>query len=167
MTLSSRFARIMGAVAAGSVVAALLPMAVAAADQDYFIPDPFTFQPTVVEGIPYLTSEVTGPESWTLGDLTTGVAVFPDAFTGADDHTAVGAFSTDEFVLTNDAHFTQLGLDLTPYTQIDIVNFGGGYGNEFIDIPTGANAGLSDLLVTPMGNFELLGTVFSDLATAS
>jgi hypothetical protein len=56
--------------------------------------------------------------------------------------------------------------DLAGGTQIDIANFGLGFENEWLDIPSGPDAGISDLLITPFGDFELLGSAFSDVSTA-
>jgi hypothetical protein len=50
-------------------------------------------------------------------------------------------------------------------TQIDLANFGGGWENEWIDIPSGPDAGTADLLITPFGDVPLCGSVFSELAT--
>jgi hypothetical protein len=50
-------------------------------------------------------------------------------------------------------------------TQIDLANFGGGWENEWIDIPSGSDAGTADLLITPFGDVPLFGSVFSELAS--
>ncbi len=155
----------LGAVAGGLLGAALLPMAVAFADTYDFTPDPTTFAPTQVEGYPPLINEVTGAEKWGLSDATTNTLRFPDAFTGTDTETTIGSFTNDDF-LTN-AGIIVLGPNssfLVPSgTQIDIANFGLGFENEWLDVPSGANSGISDLFITPFGNFEVLGSAFSTL----
>jgi hypothetical protein len=158
----------LGAIAGGLLAAAFLPMAVASADDYDFQPDPQSFEPTQIEGIPVLTNEVSGPESWNLADVTTGVIEYhDDLFHGTDLHTTIGSFSNDDFIASNGVGFgDSVEFDVEPYTQIDLADFGSGYANEWIDIPTGPDAGISDLLITPMGNFELFGTAFSDMAAA-
>jgi hypothetical protein len=45
--------------------------------------------------------------------------------------------------------------------SIDFANFGGGWENEWIDFPgTGPGSAISDLLITPFGDFPVLGTFF-------
>jgi hypothetical protein len=158
----------LGTIAGGLLAVAFLPMAAAAADDYDFQPDTNSFAPTQVEGIPLLTNEVTGPESWNLVDTTTGDVLYhDDIFSGADAHSTIGSFSNDDFVMSNGAGFGgSVDFEVEPFTQIDLADFGSGYANEWIDIPTGPDAGISDLLITPMGNFELFGTAFSDLAAA-
>jgi hypothetical protein len=46
-------------------------------------------------------------------------------------------------------------------TQLDLANFGGGFENEWIDVPgSGTGYGISDLLITPFGDLPLLGSFF-------
>ncbi|HEY2089644.1 MAG TPA: hypothetical protein VGH54_26930 [Mycobacterium sp.] len=166
MTTSQRRAMLtIGAVAGGLLGAAFLPMAVAFADTYDFTPDITTFAPTQVEGYPPLINEVTGAENWGISDATTNTVRFPDAFTGIDTETTIGSFTNDDF-LTN-AGLIVLGPNssfLVPSgTQIDLANFGLGFENEWLDVPSGANSGISDLFITPFGNFEVLGSAFSTL----
>jgi hypothetical protein len=52
-----------------------------------------------------------------------------------------------------------------PDLQIDLANVGAGFENEWIDIPSGSNSGISDVVITPFGDLPLLGTAFADLAS--
>jgi hypothetical protein len=156
----------LGAVAGGLLGAAFLPMAVAFADNYDFTPDITTFAPTQVEGYPPLINEVTGAEKWNIFDLTTNSVRYADLLDGTDTQTTIGSF-------TNDDYLTNLGLVvigpsdnffLPAGSQIDIANFGLGFENEWMDIPSGSDAGISDLLITPFGDFDLLGSGFSTLS---
>jgi hypothetical protein len=158
----------LGAVAGGLLAAAFLPMAVAFADEYDFTPSITTFAPSQVEGYPPLINEVTGAESWNVFDLTTNTTAFSNALPGIDTETTIGSFTNDDW-LSNGA-LSQIGSSGSFFagggTQIDLANFGFGFENEWMDIPSGANAGISDLLITPFGDFELFGTGFSDLSAA-
>jgi hypothetical protein len=158
---------VVSAVTGGLLAAAFLPMAVAVADEEDFTPDLTTFTPRQVEGYPPLINEVTGPESWSLSDITTNTVAFPDVFGGTDTQTTIGSFTNDDFltsssftVLASPSFFVPAG------SQLDLANFGLGYENEWLDIPSGTNTGISDLFITPFGDFALFGSGFSELATA-
>ena len=154
-----------GTLAGSLFAAAFLPMAVAFADQYDFTPDPTTFVPTQVEGYPPLINEVTGTEDWGINDLTTNTTAFgADDFTGTDTETTIGSFTNNDY-LTSTA-FIAGNFVMAGTTQVDLANFGDGWGNEWIDVPSGTDPGISDLLITPFGDFQLLGSFFSDLATA-
>jgi hypothetical protein len=153
--------------AGGLLTAAFLPIAVALADQYDFTPDITTFVPTQVEGFPPLINEVTGAEQWNIFDLTTNTVFTSNVLDGTDTQTTIGSF-------TNDDHLTNIGLaiignsssfHLPSGVQIDLANFGLGFENEWIDVPSGSESGVSDLFITPFGDFTLFGTAFSDLST--
>jgi hypothetical protein len=137
-----------GAAAGGLLVGAFLPMAVAFADETGWVPDPSTLNPTSVAGFPpYSPEEVTGTDAWSRFDFTTNTVTVPDQLDGVDTATVFGSFTNDDF---SNGDFT-----------IDFANFGGGWANEWIDIPgTGPGAAISDLLITPFGDFPVLGTFF-------
>jgi hypothetical protein len=143
-----RLALAVGAAAGGLLVGGLLPTAVAFADIDGYLPDPTTFKPTEVTGFPPYSPEVlTGTEAWSRFDFTTNTVTVPDQLDGVDTATVFGSFTNDDF---SNGDFT-----------IDFANFGGGWANEWIDIPgTGPGAAISDLLITPFGDFPVLGTFF-------
>jgi hypothetical protein len=156
-----------GAITGGLLTAAFMPIAVAFADQYDFTPDPTTFVPTQVEGFPPFINEVTGAEQWNIFDLTTNTVFHPNLLDGTDTQTTIGSF-------TNDDHLTNIGLvaignsstfELPSGVQIDLANFGLGFENEWIDVPSGPESGVSDLFITPFGDFALLGSAFSDLST--
>jgi hypothetical protein len=135
---------------------AFLPMAVASADIFDLVPDPSTFDPTTALGYPPFYDELTGGESWNAFDQTTGTVVDTDILSGNDTQTTMGTFTNDDFLVNSSAD------TLVPAgSQLDFANFGSGFANEWLDIPgTGTGAGISDLLITPFGDFPLLGTFF-------
>jgi hypothetical protein len=148
-------------------------MAVAFADVDDFTPDTSTFDPTQVEGYPPRDNVVTGTEDWNISDLThNDLPLGGDLLQGTDTVTTIGSFTNDDYLYTNTfGGLTIVGSSadffLPNDTQIDLANFGLGFENEWIDMPANGTApGVSDLLITPFGDFSLLGSAFSDLATA-
>jgi hypothetical protein len=159
----------LGAVAGGLLAAAFLPMAVAFADNYDFTPDITTFLPSQVEGYPPLIDEVTGAENWSLSDITTNTVLSRDVFDGTDTQTTIGSFTNDDYLTSSG--LTVIGsstnFDVPAGSQIDLANFGLGYENEWLDIASGPNPGISDLFITPFGDFALFGTGFADLATAA
>jgi hypothetical protein len=156
----------LGAVAGGLLAAAFLPMAVAFADNYDFTPDITTFVPKQVEGYPPLINEVTGAEQWNVSDLTTNTTSIPDLFGGTDTETTIGSFTNDDYLTNIGILFNSNNFDLPSGTQIDLANFGLGFENEWLDISSGSNPGVSDLFITPFGDFALFGSGFSELATA-
>jgi hypothetical protein len=142
-----RISLALGAAAGGLLAAGLLTMATmaaASADQQDFVPDPFTFQPSQVTGDPPYTPEVVmGTESWSLFDLTTNQVLQKDFAIGVDTHTVFGSFVNDDFADSGVA-------------TVDLTSFGGGWANEWINDPIGG-VQAADLLLTPFGNFELFG----------
>ncbi len=138
----------LGAAAGALTVGAFLPMAVAFADDTGWVPDPNTLNPTDVSGFPPWSPEViAGHEAWSRFDFTTNTVTVPDQLDGVDTSTVFGSFTDDNFSNGN--------------ITLDLANFGGGWENEFIDIPgTGPGAVMSDLLITPFGDFPLFGTFF-------
>jgi hypothetical protein len=138
----------LGAAAGGLLVGAFLPMAVASADEVWFLPDPLTFHATAVTGLPPYSPEVaTGTETWDAFDFTTNTLVTPfDTTSGVFTETVFGSFTNNDF--TNGGSFD------------DLANFGGGWENLWVDLVGGSGGGVSDLLITPFGDFPLLGTLF-------
>ncbi|HXS86246.1 MAG TPA: hypothetical protein VN741_11475 [Mycobacterium sp.] len=163
-----RVALTFGVGAGGLLAAAFMPMAVAFADNYDFTPDITSFAPTQVEGFPPLINEVTGAETWGVSDLTTNTVEFHDVILGTDTATTIGSFTNDDYLTSTelDVIGTSATLELPAGSQIDLANFGFGYENEWMDIPSGPDTGMSDLLITPFGDFALFGTGFSDLAAA-
>ena len=156
-------------IAGGLLATALLPSPIAFADTYDFTPDVPTFVASQAEGYPPLIDEVTGFEKWGLEDLTTDTVKFATVFDGTDTHTTIGSFTNDDY-LASSAFIDSNGTTnfiLPSGTEIDFANFGSGFGNEWMDIPVGTDAGVSDLLITPFGDFELFGTGFAELAAAT
>jgi hypothetical protein len=147
-TLSSThlFTRTVGGAAGGLLVGVFLPVAVAFADDDGYVPDPSTLFPiSEVTGFPpYSPEEIVGHEAWSQFDFTTNTVLAPDQLDGLDTETIFGSFTNNDF---SNGDFA-----------IDLANFGGGWGNEWVDL---LDAGTqSDLLITPFGDFSLFGTFF-------
>jgi hypothetical protein len=145
-----RIALSLGMAAGGLAAAALVPMAVAGADVIYDIPDPGQFQATELSGIPpYTPLEATGSDFWSTFDATTNTIVASDDLHGIDSLTQYGSFTNDLFHPDDTAALE------------DYANFGGGWANEWVDFPSNLESpGISDLLITPFGDFPLLGTFF-------
>lgn len=151
--------------AGGLLAAALLPMALAFADDqglifepangDYYLDSTGPAPPILVDSGPI--SIAAGDEYWNavVGYDSANPIAYPDALVGYEVDTTIGSF-------TNEAFDVQGGLPIIPIptsTLIDITDFGGGYVNEWIDVPgTGLGHGVSDLLITPFGDLPLLGT---------
>jgi hypothetical protein len=146
----------LGAAAGGLLAAAFLPMAVASADEVWYVPDPLSFDAiTAVTGLPpYSPEVVTGTENWVQFDFTTNTLVTPPSpfttISGVDTETVFGSFTNNDF--SNGRAFD------------DLANFGGGWENLWVDLLPGGGSGpglgVSDLLITPFGDFPLLGTLF-------
>lgn len=140
-----RIAVALGAAVGGLLVGSFMPVAVALADVDGFVPDPSSFNPTDVSGFPPYSPEVLmGHEAWDLFDFTTNHVLVTNQLDGVDTETIFGPLTNNDF---SNGDFT-----------IDLANFGGGYANEWIDVP--ASSGISDLLITPFGDIPLMGTFF-------
>ena len=151
--------------AVGLVAAGFLPMAVAFADDEGVIFEPSNgsyyldltgpLPPSVIDSGPI--SIGAGDEYWdaVVGYDSANPIAYPDALAGYEVYTTIGSF-------TNDAFIVQGGLPIVPIpegTLIDVADFGGGYANDWIDVPgTGLGSGVSDLLITPFGDLPLLGT---------
>jgi hypothetical protein len=171
MTLTQRCATFtVGALAGGLLAAAFLPMATAFADEIDLTPSDSTFVPTQVEGYPPLINEVTGTEAFSVHDITTNEDIYGNVAQGVDTQTTIGSFTNDDFLNTGlSVGFIRPGgeFEIPTGTQFDFANFGGGFANEWIDIPAGGtDPGASDLLITPFGDFSLFGSFFTDLSTA-
>jgi hypothetical protein len=166
MSKNRRFV-VLSALTGGLLAAAFLPTAVAFADEYDLTVDPTTFVATQAEGYPPFENVLTGTESVAINDLTTPGA-FDVASHNVDTQTTIGSFTNNDFLYNGDPHFDQgVAVDVPVGTQVDLADFGGGWQNEWIDIPAGGtDPGASDLLITPFGDFALFGSFFSDLSAA-
>lgn len=135
-------------------IAAVLSSAVASADvNDYFVPNLTTFDYSSVSGTPpYSPLIATGTESWDLYDGTTHEPIVTAGLSGQDTLTQFGSFTNDLLGVNGGIYE---GID---HALIDYASFGGGWANEWVDLPIGSDAGISDLLITPLGDFTLFGT---------
>jgi hypothetical protein len=127
----------LAAAAGGILAAAFLPATVASADIEVlFTPDTSTFDST------------TGAEDWNdifLPDPSQDVV---DGFTTTDTVETFGSIVNNYAVVTGFTSGPQVGSD------IDYLQLGGGFGNEFVYEP-GATVPLTDLLITPFGDLTL------------
>jgi hypothetical protein len=155
----------LGAAAGGLLAIAFLPMAVALADEGvvfdsadgtYFVTDsPGPYPPTLLDS--GSISIGAGDEYWNavVGYDSTNPIAYPDALTGYEVDLTIGSFTNDDYIVGG----TLPVVPIPAGTLIDVADFGGGYENEWIDVPgTGLGSGASDLLITPFGDLPLLGT---------
>ena len=144
-----RITRTLGA-ATGGLLAALLPNALATADDYVYLPDPLTFQeysPPI--GLPPLFDEVTGSDDINAIDTANG-SIIPDAMSG----TVV----TTNFLGATETQFDEAGwistdpgaLDIG--SQISLWQLPGDWGNELI-FSSSVPLGLEDIVLTPFGDF--------------
>ena len=151
--------------AGGLLAAGFLPMAVAFADDEgvvfepangsYYLDSSGPLPPTVIDSGPI--SIGAGDEYWdaVVGYDSANPIAYPDALVGYEVYTTIGSFTNDDFIVGGLLPIVPIPIG----THIDVADFGGGYANDWIDIPgTGLGSGMSDLLITPFGDLPLLGT---------
>jgi hypothetical protein len=128
-----------GAVAGGLLAAAFLSATVASAEiVDLFTPDTSTFDPT------------TGTEDWNYIYLPDASQDVLDGFTTKDTVETFGSIVNNYATVTAFTTGPEVGSD------IDYLQLGGGYANEFVYEP-GVSPAITDLLITPFGDVTLLG----------
>lgn len=143
-TTQHRIAPALGAAAGALLTAGFLSVGVAGADEIYFVPNPYTLRPSEVAGnAPYSPAVVTGTEEWNPYIVDTQRIDYDTVLSGLDTHTASAFFTND--ILAIDGGVT-----------IDLMNFGGGWENEWLETPL-TGIGGADLLITPFGDFQLWG----------
>jgi len=148
----------------GLLAAAILPLAIANADDTYLIyaPDTSTFDPTSAQGYPPLVDVLQGTESWGPTDAPSNVSIGLD---GVDTQTTFGSFTNNDFLVTDGNIAISISGGETPPVlpeipglgaEIDLANFSGGFENEWIDIPAYGTtaASITDTLITPFGDFN-------------
>jgi hypothetical protein len=148
----------LGATASGLLAAAFASVGVASADTWEITPDYSSFVPTSADGFPPLFDKLVGTENVTVTDVTANFP-FGAGEAGSDVHTTIGTFTNDDFLYTATPEtFTVLdpggpsSFTLLPGTEVDIANFGGGFENEWMNIPF---TGVTDTLLTPFGDFNI------------
>jgi hypothetical protein len=152
------------AAAAGAVgVAAMMSTATAAsarADDSIYVPDPATFNSAPEPGYPPLVDVLQGTETWDqTGNLPAGITFYD--FDGVDTHTTFfGSFTNDYFLTSGFASIGGISSEdfiLPAGTQIDLMDYGLGFENQWVDIPAvGMDPGsITDTLITPFGDFTL------------
>jgi hypothetical protein len=151
--MNRRLTLTIGGAAGGLLAAAFLPLAVAVADNSYTLDPQGPEVITQVSGLAPFYQE------------TIGTNVF-----GADQGnpiTTLGTFNADVTTVTTSWGFEnqeivdtggQLGgLTVPTGSFFDFTNFGGGFENEYSDIigTLGAPNTITDVFITPFGNFDI------------
>ncbi len=146
-----RFTLSLVASAGGFFTAALLSAAVASADINELVtPDTSTFDPSPTAGF---FEYAVGTEEWNsiyLPDPSGPLGDVPDAFNTSDTFEKFGSITNDYATVTGFA----VGPSPEVGSTIDFLQFGGGFGNEFVFEP-GAAVPLTDLLITPFGDLTV------------
>ncbi len=151
--MNRRITRTVVAAAGGLLAAAFLP--VASAFADVYSIDPESQEViTSVSGIPPFYETTMGTESF---GLDTGF----DGYFNAD----VSTFQTSSGFVNQEIVATGSGGAVPTGSIFDFTNFGGGYENEYSDIPAGPDA-ITDTFITPFGDFNI-PTTFDALALFS
>ena len=148
------------AAATGAVgVAAMMSAASAAAapdDDGIYAPITSTFDSAPEPGYPPLVELLQGPETWEQTNLPAGQTY---EFTGVDTHTTFFGSFTNDYLLTDGSGATggnPYDVFLPSGTQIDLMNYGAGFENLWVDTPTLADgSSIVDTLITPFGDFTL------------
>jgi hypothetical protein len=176
-----RIARALGAAAGGLLGAALLPAAVAFADDYDIVADPNS--PEVITGLygfdfgfqttpPAVNGSVDGDQLFDVDDTTLGTSSNPDVVGTfkADESTSSDTFgdTNQELLVTSDVSGTTgtAAGDTPPVGSVfDFYTFGdGSYENIYSDLPSASGNLISDTLVTPFGDFNIPVTL--DAASA-
>jgi hypothetical protein len=147
-----------GAAAGALLAATFAAVGVASADTWEITPDYNTFVPTSADGFPPLYDTLLGTENVVVTDVTTNTP-FGAGEPGSDAHTTIGTFTNDDFLYTANAETFLVDdtngvstFTLAPGTEVDIANFGGGFENDWMNIP---GTGVTDMLLTPFGDFNI------------
>lgn len=143
--------------------------AVALTSGDYteiFLPDLSTFNPTVSEGFPPVEEVLQGAEQWNLIN-SPGEIVNLD---GNDTQTTIGSFVNDDFLERGGVE-GGAGESVAlpqPGSEIDLMNFGGGYESEWANLIDGSGRHtITDTIITPFGDYTLPhGSTAAEVAAA-
>ncbi len=170
-------AHAMGAAAGGLLAFALLPMAVAFADEYAIAPDPSSIEEvTGIYGsekvaVPELPRAVEGSQLFDIDDTTVGSSSSPDVVGTfyADEATVAGSDGNEEILVTSDVSGTvgTAAGDVPPVgSVIDTESFGP-FGSELYSAlasPTPGADLISETLITPIGDFSLPDVSFDAAA---
>jgi hypothetical protein len=133
-------------------------VALTAGDIEVFLPDTTTFEPSVAEGFPPFAEVLQGTETWKMADPLV-------LLHGTDTQTTIGSLVNDDYLVSDG--FSEVAHTPSPGSEIDLVNFGGGFENEYADLDGGRT--VTDTLITPYGDysFPLGSTLTADVAAAA
>jgi hypothetical protein len=123
-------------------------VALTAGDAAIYLPDTTLFAPTVAEGIPPFDHVLQGPESWFMSNPE--IVVFLE---GNDTQTTIGSIVNDDFLENSIA--TGAPVAPLPGSEIDLLNFGGGFENEWASLSDGQSYTVTDTVITPFGNYTI------------
>jgi hypothetical protein len=164
--MNRRMTLTLGVSAGAVLVAALMPTAVAFADEYYLVPDPSSMVATSITGDPpYSPLVVTGTEDWGVVDVASpSVGVDFGLLKGVDTSTTFESPFSDDAYFVNDAFsFTPSASDAGLSGSVDFYNYGNMLINEWVDIPTGFNGdgfpqyAIADFLITSSGVYQIFG----------
>jgi hypothetical protein len=164
----SLIARAVGAAAGGLLGSALLPVAVAFADDYAIVPDPSSVE-TITSinggqfvGVPQLPWQVEGSQLYDIDDTTVGTSTNPDvvATFDADEATVAGSYGNQELLVTSDVSGTvgTAAGDAPPVGSVFDTNTFGAFGSlEYSALASTTPGGdvVSYQAVTPFGTFNL------------
>ena len=150
----------LGAAAGGLLAAAFLPMAIAAADEYVYLPDPSTFVAespsltgyTPISFPPFIEGQ-TGDIGFNVVDTTNGITR-DDAMLGTTLVTQfLGGATETEF--TESGLITTVPGALDIGSQVDVLQLAPGWGSELVISDLAGPLGFEDILFSPFGAFTL------------
>ncbi|HUB56506.1 MAG TPA: hypothetical protein VMB04_15230 [Mycobacterium sp.] len=170
-------ARAMGAAAGGLLGSALLPVAVAFADDYAIVPDPSSIEEVTgiygsgFFGVPQLPRAVDGSQLFDIDDTTVGTSTHPDVVGtfDADEAIVAGSYGNQELLVTSDVSGTvgTAAGDVPPVGSVFDTESLGPFGSELYSAlasPTPGADVISDTLITPIGDFNLPDSSFDAAA---
>jgi hypothetical protein len=150
----------LGAAGGGLLAAAFLPMAVAFADVDAYLPDPrYTPNAEYTDGMPPVYQDVLGYDRFDWVDETQSTTGNPDVLGtfNADTSEVSTAFGwTNQELLVDDGGLS--GDHPEVGSVFDVTTFGSGFENVYSDlVGAGANGAnlITDSFDTPFGDFAI------------
>jgi hypothetical protein len=154
--MNRRITLTIGAAAGGLFAAALLPAAVAFADDQYTLYPQDVENVISVSGMAPLYQETIGTNTFAVGDSPLS-NIFGTFEANVTTLTTSWGFENQEIVVTGG----QLGgVEVPTGSLFDFTSFGGGWGNEYSDIEgTVGNMVepnvINDVFITPFGDFNI------------